>query len=227
MKTYTKDPCPPELVPWSGSGRDWGDFTADAVSYLPVRTALMSEQQHVCCYCESRLRVDDAHIEHFQPRHGPQGDARRTFDYDNLGCSCNGGLDNGNRHCGHYKGHAYDAANFVNPSLEGSARLFVYTLNGGVGESNGLTPQEHTRVQYMIGLLHLDCPRLTNMRRSHAHGLQDAIQGLLDADAEAQIDDLALEYLAPDGDGKLQPFFSLSCQMFSKRAKDVLKMFGK
>jgi hypothetical protein len=74
----------------------------------------------------------------------------------------------------------------------------------------------------MIQTLNLDCPRLANMRRSYAAGLQTAIQGMIDADAVNGIDDLALAYLTPSKDGKLQRFFSLSRQIFGDRADALL-----
>ena len=45
---------------------------------------------------------------------------------------------------------------------------------------------------------------------------------MIDADAVDQIDDLALAYLSPDNEGRLQPFFSLSRQLFGMRAEVVL-----
>jgi len=143
------------------------------------------------------------------------------FDYANLGCSCNGGTDR-NRHCGHYKSQQYDPRQFVTPCTENSGKLFAYTVDGDIGTVPGLEAAEQARVTYMIRTLNLDCPRLANMRRSHARTLQDAIQGMIDADAVDQIDDLALAYLTPDKEGGLQPFFSLSRQLFGARAEVVL-----
>jgi hypothetical protein len=74
----------------------------------------------------------------------------------------------------------------------------------------------------MIRTLNLDCPRLTNMRRSHAAGLQTAIQGMIDAGAIDDIDDLALSYLTSNNDGKLQRFFSVSRQIFGDRSDAIL-----
>jgi hypothetical protein len=140
-----------------------------------------------------------------------------------LGCSCNGGTDR-NRHCGHYKGDQYDPSLFVNPCAENSERLFAYTVDGGISYVPGLGAAEQTRVHYMIRTLNLACPRLANMRRSYAAGLQATIQGMIDANAVEQIDDLARFYLTPDEAGKLQPFFSLSRQLFGTRAEVVLSL---
>jgi uncharacterized protein (TIGR02646 family) len=219
MRAYVKNSAPELLISWQNGVRLWENFTHDADSYTPIKAALRVEQQHLCCYCEARL--GDDHIEHFCPRHGLYGNASRMFDYTNLGCSCNGGTDK-NRHCGHYKGQQYDPARFVTPCVEDSGKLFAYTVDGSIGSVPDLEAAEQARVTYMIQTLNLDCPRLANMRRSHARALQNAIQGMIDAGAVNQIDDLARSYLTPDNEGKLQPFYSLSRQLFGTRAEVVL-----
>jgi uncharacterized protein (TIGR02646 family) len=221
MRAYTKTAPPAELLPWQGDTRTWEDFAHDATSYQAVKAALQAEQQHLCCYCETGLAAVDSHIEHFQPRNGPYGVSTRAFDYANLGCSCDGGTER-NRHCGHHKGYEYDVSRFVNPCAEDSERLFAYTIAGGIGSMPDLSLPDQARVCYMIRLLNLDCPRLANMRRSHAIGLQTMIQGMIDSGAVDQIDDLARFYLTSDNGGRLQPFFSLNRQLFGTRAEVVL-----
>jgi uncharacterized protein (TIGR02646 family) len=213
MRAYVKNSATEALLSWQIGGRRWEDFAHDTSPYTLVKVALRAEQQHLCCYCEARL--GDDHIEHFCPRNGQHGNASRMFDYTNLGCSCNGGTDR-NRHCGHYKGQQYDPSRFVTPCAEDSGKLFAYTVDGGIGSVPGLEVAEQARVTYMIQTLNLDCPRLANMRRSHAVGLQTMIQGMIDGGAVDQIDDLARFYLTPDNVGKPQPFFSLSRQLFGK-----------
>jgi uncharacterized protein (TIGR02646 family) len=223
MRAFTKQQPPTELSAWRPNTHSWNDFVQDVVAYTAVKTTLITEQQQLCRYCENRLVEDACHIEHIQPRHGPSGDPARTFDYANLACSCNGGSD-ANRHCGHYKGHKYDRNRFIIPSVEASAPLFSYTVEGQVGNAPGLNTVEQERVHYTIETLNLNCPRLANMRRSHAKGLQEAIQGLIDANATDQIDDLALFYVIPDEQGRLYPFFSLSRQLLGARADAVLEL---
>lgn len=210
MKSYNKRQPPPELRRWQTNSRPWEDFARDAASYEPVRVALLAEQYHLCCYCENDVEPTTCHIEHFQPRHGLQGDEGQTFAYANLACSCDGGTD-GNRHCGHCKGSRYDPARFINPSAEDSGRLFLYTTDGKIGAAAMLHSTEQERVKYMIDLLNLNCPRLASMRRAHAKGLMSVIQGLLDD--PAGLDELAHIYLTPDSNGQLQRFFSLSHQL--------------
>jgi len=222
MRAYRKHQPPAELGAWQANVHDWRDFAQDAASYTTVKAALMAEQQQLCCYCEWSLVREPCHIEHLQPRHGPDGDSSRTFEYTNLACSCNGGSGT-NRHCGHHKGDVYDRVRFIIPSAENSDRLLVYTMEGHVGSASNLNAADQERGRYTIRVLNLDCPRLANMRRSHANGLMDTIQGLIDADAADQIGDLALFYVTADAQGRLQPFFSLSRQIFGARADAILE----
>ena len=66
----------------------------------------------------------------------------------------------------------------------------------------------------MIQTLNLDCVRLTGMRRAHARGIVQIIEGFLDSGASDQLEEMAGYYLLPDQDGLLEQFFSLSTQLF-------------
>jgi uncharacterized protein (TIGR02646 family) len=223
MRTYQKQPPLAHLHTWHNSGQTWEDFARDRAAYEPVKNALRTEQQHLCCYCETELVPGHDHIDHFCPRHGLHGDVRRSFDYTNMGCSCNGGQDK-NRHCGHYKGHDYDSTRFINPCSDQKSHLYFYDTDGKIGYTTNLSQLEQDQVDYMIRTLNLDCPRLTGMRRNAAHALQDMIQGMIENDCLDQLEDLALDYLAPNDEGKLRRFFSLSRQMFREYAPVTLAL---
>lgn len=221
MRVYVKRPAPGQLRTWRHHEHTWEDFCQERTTYEAIKASLCTEQQYLCCYCENTVTLADAHIEHFCPRHGPHGDVRRTFEYANLGCSCSGGVGS-DRHCGHYKGHHYDPLYFVNPCAKDAIDSFAYTIEGAIGAPANCEGSTSQRVAYMIRLLNLDCSLLTSLRRAHAHNLQDIIQSMIDVGAVDQIDDLALEYLMPNQEGQLFPFFSLSCQLLGAHAEFVL-----
>lgn len=223
MKAYTKSTPPSELDALQLANYSWNTFVQD-VSYKLIKQALLAEQQHLCCYCESKLT--HCHIEHLQPRNGQYGNTALTYDYSNLACSCNGGKER-NRHCGHYKGSNFDQTKFINPSIDEPDKLFIYNSEGDIDIASNLNELDQNRARYMIQLLNLECPRLNSMRRSHWSALQDAIQCFIDIGAEEQIDDLALDYLTPDINGKLIQFFSLSRQLLGRRADVVLELLGR
>ena len=126
MRRISKQDPPEVLRKWIGSNHAWDDFVADSTAYPKVKQSLLDEQNHLCCYCESSVKDENSHIEHYEPRSRAQN---RTYEYANLTCSCNGGGDR-DRHCGHKKGSAYDCKLFINPSIDDSEKLFSYDTEG-------------------------------------------------------------------------------------------------
>jgi uncharacterized protein (TIGR02646 family) len=79
-----------------------------------LRASLLKEQGYICCYCMSRIKLDDMKIEHWQPQ---TKYASRQLDYKNLlgACMGNQGARPQNQHCDTRKG---DAEIIINP-IEG------------------------------------------------------------------------------------------------------------
>jgi len=75
----------------------------------------------------------------------------------------------------------------------------------------------------MVRTLNLDCARLSGMRRSHGRGLVQIIDGFITANAQDQIEEMARFHLTPDDDGKLQPFYSLSLQLYSQIGQRIVE----
>ena len=174
----------------------------------PCHTALIdslhAEQQGLCCYCESAVADTNGHIEHMAPR---SRNPARTYDYENLALSCDGGTV---EHCGRYKDdrkknldHAWDAARFSLPHDPATASLFQYSLLGGIAA----TSFDAAKATYLIGYLGLDCARLKERRKQHARNLTDVLRDATDTDI---VDLLRQDYLEPNADGRLKPFHSLS-----------------
>ncbi len=69
--------------------QDWGSLTSGARDTL--QKTLLAEQGHICCYCGVRISLERGFVlEHLASRdHHPQ----RTFDYENLLASCQGGAN--------------------------------------------------------------------------------------------------------------------------------------
>ena len=218
MKSYRKQNAPDVLRDWNRSNRAWENFVADPIAYSQAKQSLLGEQNHLCCYCESAIEDSGSHIEHYEPRSRAQS---RIFEYENLACSCNGSVDR-DRHCGHRKGSAYDDRLFINPSVDNSGELFSYDTNGGIDATKGIFADDATRVNYMIQTLNLDCARLTGMRRSHARGIVQIVEGFLNSDARDQLEEMALYYLIPNEAGHLQRFYSLSAQLFGNCGINIL-----
>ena len=73
----------------------------------------------------------------------------------------------------------------------------------------------------MVRSLNLNCARLTGMRRAHGRSIICIINGFIEANAGDQLKEMGRFYLIPDENEKLQPFFSLSCQLFGNIANEI------
>ncbi|MBN9419148.1 MAG: TIGR02646 family protein [Candidatus Eremiobacteraeota bacterium] len=128
-----------------------------------LHQALVNEQRELCCYCGRRISAQDSHIEHFQPQ-SKRPDL--ALAYPNLHASCIRATSRGlPLHCGHLKDEGYHEQNAVFPTSECEHR-FSYQLDGHIrGQDVGAV--------YMVDLLGLDIPFLTNRREEALAGVFD------------------------------------------------------
>lgn len=207
MRKYEKNAAPEELSGWNWKKHSWEEFMRDRNAYNPVIESLKSEQFQICCYCEKKLKDQNCHIEHFQPRNGNNSNRSLTFNYVNLACSCNGG-HGGERHCGHFKGSNFDPVKFLNPSSQTySSKYFIFTIDGRIASASDLNVQEKEKADYMIDLLNLNSPDLVSRRRTHTVELMNCMEIMED------ISWLIQDYSEADSEGALKNFYSLSCQI--------------
>ncbi len=202
MRTITRN-APPPCLAGQPANQDWYAFM-QTPCHGEVGSSLRQEQHGLCCYCELEVADNDGHVEHMEPR---SRNPARTYDYDNLAMSCNGGAV---EHCGHYKdnsgknpGHSWNAARFSAPHDAATTAMVQYLLDGSVAASG----PDLARAAYLIGYLGLDCPRLTQRRQQHAHVLIDTLGEQPDPAVVAW---LRGDYLHPDANGRLKQFHSLS-----------------
>lgn len=94
-----------------------------------LKNALISEQKHLCCYCERRIYDADSHIEHFRPKGNPLYQ-HLELDYNNLHASCIKYLSTGvEPQCGHKKENTFTNT-LLSPLEPDCACHFWYTLDG-------------------------------------------------------------------------------------------------
>ena len=163
MKQIVKNQEPPQFLNWKGQGRDqiWRQVTRRVKQV--VHDALMDEQGHICCYCESRVTRCNSHVEHFRPRSRFH---HLELDYGNLHCSCQRELSRGvPRHCGHKKDNWFDAILLISPQWQNCDKRFKFNVNGEIRPRNpGDLAAKETNKR-----LGLDLPSL-NARRAAAMG---------------------------------------------------------
>lgn len=95
-----------------------------------LRKSLLKEQGYICCYCMSRIKLDEMKIEHWQPQ---TKYISRQLDYKNLlgACMGNQGARPQNQHCDTRKG---DSEITINP-IEGDKNcenLIKYRPDGKI-----------------------------------------------------------------------------------------------
>lgn len=60
------------------------------------------------------------------------------------------------------------------------------------------------------------------MRRAHARGIVQIVEGFLNSDAQDQLEEMAMYYLIPNKAGHLQRFYSISAQLFGNCGINIL-----
>lgn len=115
---------------------------------------LENEQFYLCGYCESKVDLNNSHIEHIEPKSNNYD--KLTFNYSNLLVSCNGqctlGKDN-QETCGHKKDNNFNEKLFLNPNIKKNIRdNFKYTNIGEITVSH----KKNKKAKYTIDLLNLN-----------------------------------------------------------------------
>ena len=172
----------------------------DRMSHLPrwnrvsaairksIHESLMREQGFICCYCESRIAMDDSHIEHFRPK---TKFPDRQLDYENLHCSCQRDLSRGEpRHCGHRKGSWFDEKLLLSPLEADCEDRFRFTANGDVFPRSANDAAAKTSIKK----LGLDLPKFRALRAAAIDALHTASSKEIERLLERRMDEPLLEF---------------------------------
>ena len=169
MKQIVKNQEPRQFSIWKMSDKmahrpNWN--RVDRANKKVIHDALMNEQGHICCYCESPVTRDNSHVEHLRPR---STYPHLQLDYSNLHCSCEASSGEPVR-CGHKKGNWFDDDLMISPLEQNCGRRFRFNINGEI------LPRSLTdsAAKETIKRLGLDLPKL-NARRAAA---MDELRGL-------------------------------------------------
>ncbi|MDR0336251.1 MAG: TIGR02646 family protein [Planctomycetaceae bacterium] len=145
---------------WQRRGGWYADKTDNKANELKqkIKRLLLTEQGEICCYCETRITIDDCHIEHVLPK-GVGQYAHLASSYENLLCSCN------NNCCGIAKANKTIP---ISPLDENCETLFTYSDLGKIDGAN-------QNAKETIQILNLDSERLNVARKSIIDMLIDEI----------------------------------------------------
>ena len=209
MKRIVKGAEPAEFSSWKKKDRmahqpNWNRPSAEIKEV--VHESLMREQGFLCCYCESRIRKDDSHTEHFRPvRWFPE----RQLDYDNMHCSCQRDPSRGEpRHCGHGKGSWFDEKLLISPLDADCEDRFRFTGNGDILPRSC----DDAAAETTIRKLGLDLPKL---RAQRAAAITAAITATIDEFHTVSSEEIA-RLLEGGEDGRLLPFHTTIAQVLSR-----------
>lgn len=187
INKFTQEPA--EVTAWKAlANDDWQPSYGNLMGLerRAMRQALLTEQGHVCCYCNRRImespsvdNIAEFHIEHFRPQHAFE---HLELEYQNLHASCfKNDNPNGRRHCGPAKGDWFDEELTLSPLNDHRDRL-RYGHNGEVLESTD------SAVTAMVKKLNLNDKMLVSEREAQ-------IAGILSADLMRQATQEELVYL--------------------------------
>ena len=143
------------------------DLNADERTDL--LNALLTEQNGLCCYCESTLtsgeHEPDFHIEHFRPQ---STYPHLALEYVNLHCSCQRTLKRGApRHCGNAKGEWFDEKLMLSPLDPDTENRFRYLGDGNIEPAD----EADDPARITIEKLDLNGSKLQRMRKSYLNAI--------------------------------------------------------
>ncbi len=204
MKHIIKNQEPQEFSAWKANSNrqlTFRDLNFEHKVKKIVKTALMSEQGRICCYCERRLTKKDSHIEHFRPQSDPAVD---SLDYTNMLCSCLQPKRGDPLHCGHLKGDWFDAQLLVSPLDPSCEGRFTYTERGKILPADESDEAARTTIEK----LGLNIPKLNDLRRK-------AIEPFMDETLELQeLSQFVTGYLEKDQEGNFGEFWTTIDYLF-------------
>jgi len=205
MKQIIKQGEPQSFTDWKAlANEDWQPTYA-GLSGEPkkvVKEALMTEQGHLCCYCEQRLDNDDSHIEHLRPQSDPAVD---PLDFSNLLCSCQNQIKKGEpRHCGNRKDDWFDHDLLVSPFDPGCEERFAFAGNGLI---KPVTDHDQAASVTIIRL-GLDIPKINDLRSKAIEPFLD--EGLSHEEMQAFV----TGYLTKDATGRFGEFWTTIRYLF-------------
>ena len=170
MKRIRKSVEPREFTEWKSTDRmahrpNWNRLRAPLKTV--IHESLMNEQGFICCYCESRVVVDDSHVEHFRPK---EQYSDLQLEYRNLLCSCLRERSSGEPiHCGHRKGIWFDEEALVSPLQQDCETRFMFTANGEICPRSSSDLAAATTIESLA----LDLPKLNALRAAALDALCD------------------------------------------------------
>jgi len=184
MRYIQKLDAPKSFLKKTNSLTNWSEYhnCCKKQKRALKRYILKYEQNYLCIYCESKINLENSHLEHIKPK-AKDKYPQLTFTYKNLVVSCNGTCHNLNYDkdiysCGHIKDNAYDDSKFLNPvEVKNIREYFKYDIDEGKIESSS---KDIIKFKYMRDTLHLNEGRLTIARKNSLKSFMKVMKKIKD-----------------------------------------------
>lgn len=224
MKGIFKNPEPQSFTEWKAQKNEhWTPIYNDlrGTQKKDVRTALLTEQGYICCYCCSR--IEDNHkttvMEHFIPQSDEEEGENNALNYENLlGCCDGTKIDDKSKEvlycCDEHKKDQFRSKEdptivLIKPTERNEngficEQAFAYTSIGSIIASKGIYEKN---AQYSITLLNLDNRELKRQREETCGFLfEDAEAGILFDFSDSEVEKLKQGWSQKDISGRFTPF---------------------
>lgn len=201
MKQIIKQAEQQTFAQWKARWREsgiipgWGEFDGTPIKQI-IKETLLAEQGHICCFCESRVKVDHGHIAHLRDR---VGHPEQALDYDNLLYSCPENPRKIPQTCGHSQGNRVLP---ITPLDQDCESRFIYTE---VGEIVPRDEDDKDAIQ-TINMLNLN-DRRSGFQRNRGEIFQ-TIRDYRQKLSESEFDLWMNSELARQADGMFNPFWT-------------------
>jgi uncharacterized protein (TIGR02646 family) len=193
MRFINKTLSPQELEEWklqrldAGQSLTYNDLSGNPQSIL--KTKLLDEQKHLCCYCQQVITLQNSTIEHFLPQALFK---RHEVDYLNLHlvCKCSRGLKGIDTYCDVKKANELIVNLILHPLCES---FFRYSKDGEMlpnsfefknyedflKNSNKLNLKNQS-ILHLIQVLNLNANDLVSKRKKSINDLLSKMNSLFD-----------------------------------------------
>lgn len=156
MKHIEKKSAPSFFLQDTNGLANWRQYRTRKKRKLK-KFILEEEQYYLCCYCEKKISLLKAHIEHIKPK--SIDSLQLTFDYNNLLVSCEGNHfneigDSSKNTCGHIKDNYFDEVQFLDPTLFVDI-VEYFEFDSDTGEINP-SLKDNAKARYTIDVLNLN-----------------------------------------------------------------------
>lgn len=180
-----------------------------------LRTSLLSEQGHICCYCMQRISIDKMKIEHWKSQDDYE---ELQLNYNNLLGACQGGEGSPNhlQHCDTKKGNTEITINPVD-NLRICEDLIKYLGNGEIASDDVTINNDLNQV------LNLNMQTLVNNRKEVLELVLKQLKNQYPKGdwTEAILNKKIQQWSDKQSDGKYKPYCQIVIYHFKKKLSSI------